>query len=342
MTLRTSILYSVFFLAAFSAKAQNANILHYSETSGYDHNTRANSLAMFQTFPNVTVVNDETGASFDTLSYLLTFDLIVFSNTSGNAILDSLQRHNFEAYMQNGGNLLGIHAATDTYRHSTANGNNTGVWDFYAKTIGGSVQQSPNHVAGTPLYSIYKLNQHFTVAGLPDPWAKNEEYYYWENGYLDSANQVVLNVEETVGPNGQVNSYDSTRAVSWYKTTANGNSIFYTSLGHGNSNFTTDSLFIQHIGQATDWCLSRFVGLDENAEHLRVKLFPNPANEYVYFFSPTGNKQITIYTLSGKPVKHIAHLFGKQSLFIGDLAKGLYLVEITDDSHRQVEKLSVH
>ena len=326
---------------AVPVKAQHARILHYSETSGFDHNTRANSLALFQSFSNVTVVNDVSGAWFDSLSTLLDFDLVVFSNTSGDAILDSLQRHHFEIYMQNGGSLMGIHAASDTYRHSSANGNHTGTWDFFAETLGGSVQQNPNHVAGTPLYSISTVMPHYSVSGLPNPWPKNEEYYYWENGFLDSANQVVLEVEETVGPNGQVNSYDSSRAVSWFKTTASGGSVFYTSMGHANSNFVSDSTFIQHIQQATDWCLGRTINLTENDAGRKVLFYPNPTEEYLYFRSGSGRKKGFIRDLSGSLLKSIPDFSGEERVYIGDLPSGFYLVEITGRNFRQVEKLGI-
>ena len=165
---------------------QSIKVLHYTETSGFDHRTREVSLAMFEAFFGVEVIDDSDGNEFDDLNELLRYDVVVFSNTSGSDLLDSNQRSNFEAYINQGGSVLGIHAASDTYRHSSANGGSTGVWDFYSETIGGSVQQSPNHVRGTPLYDINRAREHESVVNIPDPWSKEEEYYYWENGYLDS------------------------------------------------------------------------------------------------------------------------------------------------------------
>jgi len=154
----------------------------------------------------VIVDDDASAAPFSDPVQLALYDVIVFSNTSGDAILDPVQRSNFEQWVTDGGHVLGIHAATDTYRHSTANGTNTGSWDFYAELIGGSVQQNPNHVTGTPAYAMDHIGQHASTAGLPDPWSKNEEYYYWESGYYNADNVDVLRVEETIGPNAQVNS----------------------------------------------------------------------------------------------------------------------------------------
>lgn len=266
------------FFNFFALQAQS--ILHFTRTSGYDHNTRNESFGMFTAICaqiGASLVNDATGDQFSDLSSLLQFDVIVFSNTSGDAILDAQQRQNFETYIANGGNVLGIHAASDTYRRSTANGNNTGTWDFYAELIGASVQEGPNHVNGTPEYAMHHIGMHTSTSSLPDPWVKNEEYYYWENGFLGSENEVVLEVEETVGPNGMVNSYDAPRPMSWHRTVPNGTKVFYTALGHATSNFNDDDNFRAHITDALVWLLDGTTGAQELGENSTF-IFPNPAN----------------------------------------------------------------
>lgn len=342
--LPSRILFSlVLLLFSFSLlEAQNSKVLHYTETSGYDHGTRANSLSMFNSFPNLQVVNDLNGSSFDTLSSLLNYDLIVFSNTSGSNLLDSLQRANFEAYIQAGGNLLGIHAATDTYRHSTANGSPSGIWDFYAQTLGGSVQQSPNHVAGTPLYQMNHLMTHPSLDSIPDPWGKNEEYYYWENGFLDSSINVILEVEQTVGPNNQVNSYDSARAVSWYKLMNTGSRIFYTSLGHANSNFTSNSLFMRHVRQATMWCLGRSTALIERKdEQANFSFYPNPALKSIWIDHDASNAEFSIYDLQGKLHKRQRLSNQLEEFSLKGLENGIYLIEYRSKDSRLSKKLII-
>ncbi len=344
MKIKSTLFLLLILLTSFAGFCQNAKILHYSETSGFDHNTRSNSLAMFRSFPNLNVVNDLNGRSFDSLSSLLNYDLIVFSNTSGSNILDSSQRAHFEIYMMNGGNLMGIHAASDTYRHSTANGNNTGVWDFYANTLGGSVQQSPNHVAGTPNYDIRTLINHPSTLGLPLIWSKNEEYYYWENGYLDSTIQVILEVEETIGPNNQVNSYDSARAVSWYKenlTTAN-NRIFYTSLGHANSNYTSDTLFQKHIRQATEWCIGRINSLQYSSnEEQSFKISPNPSNGFIKLASSIKDYELKVYSLDGKVIESYFIHESEKTMDLSHLNSGVYLLKFNCRSCQETQKLII-
>ena len=314
------------FPCLFCASAFGQNILHYTQTSGFDHGTRDVSLSMFQGIAaeyGFTVSSDNDGSSFNSLVSLQQFDAIIFSNTSGDALLDATQRANFEAYIAFGGSVMGIHAASDTYRHSTANGTNTGTWDFYPELIGGSVQQNPNHVNGTPLYDLAHIGTHASTENLPDPWAKNEEYYYWEGGYYRNDNVPVLEVAETVGPNGEVNSYDAPRPMSWCRELPEGGRVFYTALGHAGSNYTDDVLFQQHIEDALLWLIDDDSSLDPTSTQPDALLVrPNPAQDRLWFaLSVTG--QITITDVQGGSVMRSG--LGMISVMdVSDLPQGIY------------------
>ena len=261
--------------------AQPLRILHYTETSGFDHQTRTVAQNMFEALGlelGFAVDHDSTGAHFDSLQTLLPYAIVVFSNTSGNNILNATQRQNFEDYIMGGGQVLGIHSATDTYRHSTANGSNTGTWDFYAELIGASVQEGPNHVQGQPFYHMIHLQNNALLAGIPNPWYKAEEYYYWESGYFDSLNnQVLMQVETTVSPDTFTYSYDSARAMTWYRITQAGGKVFYTALGHAPYNYTSDTTFIQLIANALIWMLSPSMNPEALAANYNV--YPHPVVE---------------------------------------------------------------
>lgn len=264
----------------FTMHAQ-PRVLHFTRTSGFDHGTRAVSYALFQGIAQelgLLVDDDASGAPFSDPQLLGTYDAIVFANTSGDAILDAQQRAHFETWVASGGHVLGVHAASDTYRHSTANGGNTGTWDFFAELIGASVQQNPNHVSGTPSYAIQHIGSHASTADLPDPWVKNEEYYYWEGGYYGPDNVEVLRVEETVGPNGLVNSYDAPRPMSWYRELPNGSRVFYTALGHAADNYTSDTLFRTHVMAALAWLLEGSTSVPSVHGEAELHVHPNPAS----------------------------------------------------------------
>ena len=308
-------------------------VLHFTRTSGYDHQTRTVSYAMFQGVASdlgIIVTDDATGDPFTDPSTLAEYDVIVFSNTSGNAILDAQQRTNFELWVEGGGRVMGIHAATDTYRHSSANGNNTGTWDYYAELIGASVQENPNHVSGTPAYAMDHITSHASTANLPDPWVKNEEYYYWENGYFGTDNTEVLRVVETVGPNGQVNSYDAPRPMSWYRILPNGSRIFYTALGHAQENYTSDTLFRAHIRDALAWLLDGVSGTQDTWAQLEFSIYPNPGTGP---FQLTADDTLTgetiiVHDITGRTA-FVTTVVGRHtSLSLESLVPGLWYVRI--------------
>lgn len=316
-------------LCAATASAQ-PRILHFTRTSGYDHGTRAVSFAMFQGIAQelgATVDDDQSGDPFSDAATLAAYDVIVFSNTSGNAILNAQQRSNFEDWVAGGGRVLGIHAASDTYRHSTANGGSTGAWDFYAELIGASVQENPNHVNGTPLYSMQHIGSHASTANLPDPWVKNEEYYYWEGGYYAPDNVEVLRVEETIGPNGLVNSCDAPRPMSWYRMEPNSSRVFYTALGHAQSNYTSDALFRTHIKDALGWLLAGSTGVHERDEAL-LRIHPNPTCGPIRIEGLThANALIEVFDSTGR-LWHQAQLAGSHRMDLSFLDTGAYCIRI--------------
>jgi type 1 glutamine amidotransferase len=306
-------------------------ILHFTRTSGYDHGTRAVSFAMFQDIASelgLEVDDDASGAPFNDPASLAEYSAIIFSNTSGNAILNAQQRSNFEEWVASGGHVLGIHAATDTYRHSTANGSSTGTWDFYAELIGASVQENPNHVAGRPQYSITHVGMHASTANLPDPWVKNEEYYYWEGGYYGPDNVEVLRVEETVGPNGLVNSYDAPRPMSWYRELPSGSRVFYTALGHAQSNYTSDALFRAHIKDALGWLLDGSTGNSPMGGAAALGVLPNPASDLLTIRVDATNigMPLRVLDLAGRSLVHATIIGERTTIAVGGLAVGGYLL----------------
>ncbi len=327
------------------AKAQ-VHVLHYSETTGFDHQTRAVSYNMFQQLGSqhsFAVTHDSTGVAFNSLQSLQQYSVVVFSNTSGNSILDSTQRVNFENYMNAGGNMMGIHAATDTYRHSTSNGTLTGTWDFYAETLGGSVQQNPNHVSGTPVYRIDQLLPHPVTASLPDPWFKAEEYYYWENGYLHPSITSILQVEETVGPNNLTNSYDSARSVAWYRILAGGGKSFYTSLGHAASSFTSDTLFSNLIRDGLAWLMGTSLSAGDpfaaNGDPLFQIRFDSYAGSGVAaIFAVPGMVSIRIMDFTGRLLRS-AEATGHFGISDVRTGPGIYMIEARQGQKSQVEKI---
>ncbi|MBK8498490.1 MAG: ThuA domain-containing protein [Flavobacteriales bacterium] len=317
------------FMLSTAALSAQPRVLHFTRTSGFDHGTREVSFAMFQDIAfglGVEVDDDATGETFSEGSALAEYTVIVFSNTSGNALLDAQQQANFEEWVANGGRVLGIHAATDTYRHSTANGGNTGSWDFYAELMGASVQESPNHVNGTPEYDMEHIGTHTSTANLPDPWVKNEEYYYWEGGYYAPDNTEVLRVEETVGPNGEVNSYDAPRPMSWYRELPNGSRVFYTALGHATENYTDDALFRTHVGNGLAWLLDAAGTGMMNV--LSTLLSITQTRDAMQVLNAERGSTLVLFDMSGRVVRSERVQQGSAMMRTDDLQDGRYILRV--------------
>lgn len=192
-----------------------------------------------------TIINTQDASIFDNLSALNAHAVVIFSNTSdqpSNPLFTASQRSNFEAYINQGGSFIGIHAASDTYRQG---------WAFYNNLVGAIVQTSPNHTSSNHNNFMDHHSDHEILDGIPDPWNKTEEYYYWDlNGGMIQEEEIgtLLKVRETGG-----NTYDRERPVTWLKTFDTGARSFYTALGHAQSNFSSDDDFRQLLTNAVCW-----------------------------------------------------------------------------------------
>lgn len=260
-------------------------VLHFTKTSGFDHNTRDSSATMFTEIGllhNFTIDDTEDASIFDELDSLLNYSIIIFSNTSGNSLFDDTQKANMEAYIDAGGSFLGIHAASDTYR--------TG-WPWYNNLLGAIVQSGPNHTSQNHNNDMDHELEHEILEGIPDPWNKTEEYYYWDlnGGMIDTINfATLLRVRQTGNE-----TYDRARPTTWFRTFPSGARSFYTALGHQKSNYTDSSNeFRQLISNAVCWLAydqsqSVVVGprVSVDGAHLQV----SDAGQAVIMKSPNGS-----------------------------------------------------
>ncbi|MEO0734111.1 MAG: ThuA domain-containing protein [Bacteroidota bacterium] len=221
-------------------------VLHFTKTSGFDHNTRSQSNTMFTeigTTEGFSVVNTQDQTAFDNLTTLLAYEVIIFSNTSGNIPFTATQKMNLESYVAAGGGVLGIHAATDMYRDAS--------YPFFTQLIGGSRRNSPAHTSANTNADMDLIGNHPTTANLPDPWNKTEEYYYWPDTGLVASIVEVLRVRDTGN-----NSWNDPRPISWHQNFPSGARSFYTALGHARGNYTDpDNDFRQHLRDALCWCV---------------------------------------------------------------------------------------
>ncbi len=227
------------------------NVLNFTKHTGVDHgttNASQNMLDSLGTLIGFNVDLDSTGTSFNSLSSLQNYSVIIFSNTTGNNLLSGIQRANFESYMQNGGSMVGIHAVVDAHRHATANGTGTGTWDWLPELVGASSNFSPSETSSGTTASVQKVNSHSSVDFLSNTFNYTGAFPYFEGGYFDSTVTPILKVQSTGSQ-----SYDAPRYLAWYKYLSGGGKLFYTGLGHSSNEFDANPNFQNHILQAILW-----------------------------------------------------------------------------------------
>ena len=288
-------------LLCIPLSASTPQVLHYGETTGYNHGTRDESMAMFYQmcqWHGWQITEDNSGSEFNSVANLLQYEVVIFSNTSGNSGLNATQRANFEAYIDSGGSYLGIHAASDTYRHSSANGGSKGTWDWYAETVAGAtVQQNPNHTSQNHNNDITQPVAHPVTTAIPNPWNKTEEYYYWENGYLSPAFTEILRVGQTGS-----NSRDAPRMVAHCRNLPGGGKAFYTSLGHAASNFETNPIFYQLIEDAMIWIMPPSTPFFIDFSPVR-EIAPELEAGYFYLDEVPIIRDYFVYDITGRQVE---------------------------------------
>ncbi|MBK9254060.1 MAG: ThuA domain-containing protein [Saprospiraceae bacterium] len=309
-------------------------ILHYTETTGFNHNTKTESKNLFlkicdsltaNTSSYWTITSSDSSEVFDDLNTLQKFRVVIWSNTSGDSGLTTLQQENYEQYVYAGGNYLGIHAASDTYRHSSANGNNTGVWDFYAETLSGcSVQENPNHTSANHNNDMSHQTNHPTLHDIPNPWNKTEEYYYWENGYLSTGFSSLLLVNSTGS-----NSYDASRMTSHIKEHDWGSRSFYTSLGHSANDYVNDLTFENLLKNALLWTAHQEnINNTHENDFFVGEIYPNPFSTYINLANlPDENSSLVIYDLKGKEVFIQSQIIAP-TIDLSFLENGIYLIVV--------------
>lgn len=66
-----------------------------------------------------------------------------------------------------------------------------------------------------------------------------------------------------------------------------------------------------------------------------IKIFPNPATDYIELSDTDKVSQIVIYNLTGREMKRF-DAFSGEKYYVGDLPKGLYLVQLTDSKNQTI------
>jgi uncharacterized protein len=213
-------------------------MLVYSRTTGFRHDSIAQGKLMLQEIASEqgfeiteTEVND-----LITPEGLAQFEILFFMNSTGD-IFNQAEEAAVQQWMETGnGAYAGVHSATDTEQG----------WAFYKEMTG---QYYDGHVnANTPGAIQFEANvlQFPAVAGLPNPWQRNEEWYRF-NSFQEWSSKPGFQVLGRKAADNQ--------PIAWVREFGNWRA-FYTGIGHDAAAFR-DPAVKQHVTGGIMWAVRR-------------------------------------------------------------------------------------
>ncbi len=218
-----------------------AQILVFTKTMGYRHKSIEKGVETLKNLGkenNFSITQTEDSLQFNEAN-LKKYDLVLFLSTTMD-VLGPDQEQAFKKYINNGGNYMGIHAASDTEYG----------WPWYGKLVGAYFTSHPND----PNVREAKMNvvnrEHPSTAHLKDTWVRNDEWYNYEN--INPDMNVLIYLDETSyegGTNGD------NHPIAWYQE-FDGGRVFYTGGGHTNESYDEPD-FQKHLVGGINYCLGR-------------------------------------------------------------------------------------
>ena len=234
---------------AFSGMAQDKkiNVLVFSKTSGYRHNSISTGLKMMSELAQERkwVLTCTENADLFTPDFLKTFDVVVFLSPT-QEVLNDQQQKDFEAFMKTGKGFVGIHAAADCEYD----------WAWYGQLNGAFFKTHPPAQIGTVIFENTDHPSMVPFKGMQTYRTFDEWYSFKENPrakvhVLARLDETSLNAATLKDNKWKMGDHP----LIWYQEIDNSRS-FYTVFGHTPEAFQ-DPKVIQHIGCAIDWVAKR-------------------------------------------------------------------------------------
>lgn len=258
---------SLYCLAADKPAEGKKKLLFYSQSFGFRHSVvnRPKSGELAHAEKVLKEIAEKAGYQVD-----LTQDFKDLENenqlkeyagiviyTTGNPLIN---RDALMKYVRNGGSLIGIHTATDSFHHAMqgevpmGDGQTAKLaipdWPEYVKLMGGAFRTH-----GKQADAKMKVNDpsHPATRMIKDGWTLHEEMYLFER-YNENVHLLLSmdtdNMEESVLSDLKLKKGEFA-PVAWTNTDGKGR-VFYTSLGH-REDVWTNPVYQQHLLGGIAW-----------------------------------------------------------------------------------------
>ena len=249
-------------VAALAAEPNRA--LVFSKTAGFRHKDSiplGNALLEKQFKAAGLEVDITEDAAVFTAENLAKYRAVAFMSATGDVMSDVVakdaskeakeaaakaavpRRAAFQAWLENGGAFVGVHAASDA-------GAADKYWPWYAKMIGGLFNGHPAQQVAV-LHPLSKDNP--SVAHLAADWKRKDEWYAFKN--VDADNHVLLEIDEKSYSPAKGREMGDHHPMAWCKEVGKGR-MFYTALGHTKESYA-EAEFIQHLNGGLLWTLKK-------------------------------------------------------------------------------------
>ena len=168
------------------------------------------------------------------------YDAIIFYTTGDPRI----NRDNFMKWIKDGGALIGVHSATDTFKE----------WEDYYKLVGGTFKTHGGNQMDVTIVSDDA--KHPSTRMLPKAWRINDEIYQMNNFSKDNV-KMLLHIDTKNMTDEELKHHKMDRngyyPVAYTNTLGKGR-MFYTSLGH-REDVWTDATFQEHLLGGIAWAM---------------------------------------------------------------------------------------
>lgn len=243
-------------------QAQNKKkILFYSQSFGFRHSMVCRPLSgrmapgeqIFQKIAADAGYEVYFSQDFHDLSqpkHYQQYDAIVFF-TSGNP---PIHRQGLLQWLQKGGALIGIHSATDSFRHDIEQKNviKTEGWPEYVRIMGGAFS---GHGPGDKKVTIKIENpDHPATKMLGNEWVIADEIYQHSHISRDNIKVLMSIDKEKTNLKEQRMKPEKDYPLAWTNTFGKGR-VFYTALGHRHDVWTNPK-YQEHLLGGIAWALN--------------------------------------------------------------------------------------
>lgn len=209
-------------------------VLLFSKSTGFRHSESIEAAKVvfneMATRKDWYLYSTEEGGVFNA-EQLAKFDAVIFNNSTGR-LLNDAQQQTLTDYVNNGGNLIGIHGAGDDSHRS---------WEWYEQNLVGA--RFSHHALDPQLQraeiTLNPVPDSLLTNGLPAKWTHTDEWYVFLENPRDKGFHILYTLDgESINSNGNMLwmkdknfGMGKDHPVAWYRETGKGRT-FYTSIGH--------------------------------------------------------------------------------------------------------------